>query len=98
MRTCIVQPNLVGESDRRDAKDALAEALSLVEALDVSIVETLQVNLSKVNAGLFFGSGKVDDLAQSLKAMEIDLVVLNGNLSCASHLSALSIGAQLDPP
>ncbi len=81
MRTCVVQPNLVGESDRRDAKDALAEALSLVEALDVTIVETMNVNLQKVNAGLFFGSGKVADLADALKAMDVDLVVLNGNLS-----------------
>ncbi len=81
MRTCILQPNLTNSAGQRDTGDALAEALSLVEALDVEVVETRQVNLPKVNAGQYFGSGKVKELSADLKSLDIDLVVLNGGLS-----------------
>ena len=81
MRTCILQPNLTQSSGQRDPEDALAEALSLVQALDVDVVDCFHVNLSKVNAGQYFGSGKVEELKTTLKALEIDLVVLNGTLS-----------------
>ena len=81
MRTCIIQPNLLNASNRRETSDALDEAVSLVDALDVTVVECIQVNLQKINAGQYFGSGKVDDLARTLKDQEIDLVVLNGTLT-----------------
>ena len=81
MKTCIIQPNLTKVPDRRDKDDAMTEAVSLVEALDVEIVELIHVNLAKVNSGQFFGAGKVSELGDKLKHGGIDLVVLNGSLT-----------------
>jgi len=81
MKTCIIQPNLIRGADHRDKDDALAEAASLVEALNVEIASKIHVNLAKVNSGQYFGSGKVADLSEYLKEQGVDLVVLNGNLS-----------------
>lgn len=81
MRTCIIQPVLARGVGNRDVADALVEAESLVEALDVEIVDRVNVNLPQVNAGHYFGSGKVEELHAFLKASEIELIVLNGTLS-----------------
>lgn len=81
MRTCVVHPNLVNAGKSRDPDDAIAEAISLVDALGVNVVETQVVNLSKLDAGMFLGSGKVKDFKERWKSLDVGLVVINFALS-----------------
>lgn len=81
MRTCIFHPVLSSSILERDPELALEEALSLVGALDVDIVHSDRVNISKVLSGQFFGSGKAKEIGELLHSLEADLVVVNGTLS-----------------
>lgn len=61
---------------------ALAEAVSLTEALpDLELVGSTVVRLPKARAGTFFGSGKVEELAQTFAAEDIGLVIIDGPVS-----------------
>ncbi len=81
-RAAVIHPNLKGRAvQRRLPENALAEAVSLAEALDLKIMCALVVPISKPKAGELFGSGKVDELAQLFESDEVDLVIIDGLLS-----------------
>ncbi len=81
-RAAVLHPNLKGRVvQRRLPENALAEAVSLAEALDLDVCNALVVPISKPNAGELFGSGKVEELDQLFKANEVELVVVDGLLS-----------------
>ncbi len=82
LRAAVLHPNLKGRVvQRRLPENALAEAVSLTEALDLDIRSALVVPISKPNAGELFGSGKVEELDKLFKAEEVDLVIVDGLLS-----------------
>ncbi len=82
LRAAVLHPNLKGRvQQRRLPENALSEAVSLTEALDLDIRAALVVPISKPNAGELFGSGKVEELDQLFKAEEVDLVIVDGLLS-----------------
>ncbi len=82
LRAAVIHPNLKGRvGQRRLPENALAEAVSLAEALELDIRTALVVPISKPNAGELFGSGKVEELDQLFKAEEVDLVIVDGLLS-----------------
>jgi len=82
IRAAVLHPNLKGRvQQRRLPENALAEAVSLAEALDLEITSTLVVPISKPNAGELFGSGKVEELRAAFEADEVDLVIVDGLLS-----------------
>ncbi|HSF95312.1 MAG TPA: GTPase HflX [Thermohalobaculum sp.] len=64
-----------------DPDDALDEARALARAIDVDLAGSAVVAVPKVNPATLFGSGKVDEIATQLAAGEIDVVVVNGELS-----------------
>jgi len=81
-RAAVLHPNLKGRVvQRRLPENALAEAVSLAEALDLDIRSALVVPVPKPNAGELFGSGKVEELAQMFEAEEVELVIVDGLLS-----------------
>ncbi len=82
MRTRVLHPHLTGTQTRRAPQRALEEAVSLTEALDeLELVDAMVVPVPRPRAGTLFGPGKVDELAESCKAQEIDLVVVDGPVS-----------------
>ncbi|WP_299369914.1 GTPase HflX [uncultured Tateyamaria sp.] len=78
-RAWVLHPDIKSDPDRREAKFALAEAVSLAHALpELEVVGSEIVPLPRVRAGLLFGSGKIEELAQRLKAAEVELVLIDG--------------------
>ena len=78
-RAYVLHPDLKTARQRRLAEHGLAEAVSLAGAmpgLDVQGAEV--VRLARLHPGHLFGSGKVEELTTTLKALEIDLVLVDG--------------------
>jgi GTP-binding protein HflX len=67
-----------GASDPSDAHD---EACSLVRAIDVEPVGSVIVPISRANPATMIGSGKITELSAVFTAGEIDVVVINDELS-----------------
>lgn len=78
--TLVLHPRLPRTDTRYEAY-VLEEAVGLAEALGVDSVMSEVVNLRQVNAGQFFGRGKVDDIRMRCKVENISLVIVNGALS-----------------
>ncbi|NRB05732.1 MAG: GTPase HflX [Rhodobacteraceae bacterium] len=78
-RAWVLHPDIKSDPDRRDATFALDEAVSLARALpDLEVIGAEVVPLARPQPGLLFGTGKVDELADALKAAEIELVLIDG--------------------
>ena len=80
-RVYLVHPVLKAPGATSDPADALGEACALVRAIDVDLAGSAIVPVSRPNAATLIGSGKVADLAAGFAADEIDVVVVNGELS-----------------
>ncbi len=78
-RAWVLHPDIKTNKERRDAGPALQEAVSLALALpELDVVGKTIVPLPKPQAGFLFGSGKVEELGQQLKAAEVELVLIDG--------------------
>jgi len=70
------------KSSRRDPQLALEEAVSLALALpSIEIVGAELVSLPRAQAGMLFGSGKIEELKKAFEAAEVDLVLVDGPVS-----------------
>ena len=69
----------VGE--RRDALARLAEAVGLAEAIDLDVVLQDVVNLVRPTPATLLGRGQVERFAELVKALEVDLVVIDSALT-----------------
>ncbi|MEM9716187.1 MAG: GTPase HflX [Pseudomonadota bacterium] len=82
MRALLLHPDLTKDPNRRDAMDALAEGESLARALgDIDLVLSEVVRLRDPQAGLLFGKGKLEEIAELIAEHEIGLVLINGSVS-----------------
>ncbi len=81
MRTLVLHPDIYGRDQRRAPENALEEAVSLTEALDLEVVASFVVPVSKPVAGTLFRSGKVEELGALCAADDIGLVIFDGPLS-----------------
>ena len=78
----VIHPEIRGNDLLRDADSALAEAVSLAQALPgIQVMDGLVVRLPRAQPGMLFGSGKVDELKTRIEADEIDLVLIDGPVS-----------------
>ncbi len=79
MRAFVLHPDIKSAADRRDPVAALAEAVALAHALpDLEVVGSDVVRLAKAQAGLLFGSGKIDELKALFAELEVGLVLVDG--------------------
>ncbi|MBL4906477.1 MAG: GTPase HflX [Sneathiella sp.] len=62
----------------RDPEGCLAEAVSLTAAINLNVIHSEVVALSKPKPGTLFGEGKLDDFADFIKANDIVVVVIDG--------------------
>jgi len=67
------------DSDRADAR--LEEATGLAQALDLTTVEAAIEPLRRVDAGGFFGSGKIEEIAERVRAADASVVIIDAALS-----------------
>lgn len=85
MRTLVLHPDAGRKGNGRPPQDALAEAVSLAQALDLVVVEARVVALPRRRAGTLFGSGKVDEIAAEIAEAEIGLVIVDGTLTAVQQ-------------
>ena len=78
-RAYVLHPDLKTAHHRRMAEHRLAEAVALAAAMpNLDVLGAEVVRLSKLHPGHLFGSGKVEELKTTLKALEVDLVLVDG--------------------
>jgi GTP-binding protein HflX len=72
-----------GEPDSfdRTAQSRLEEAVGLAEAIDLEVAATFVAPLVKPRPATLIGQGKVDEIAASAKAQNVELVIVNAQLS-----------------
>tara|TARA_R100000322_G_scaffold126500_1_gene82999 strand:+ start:18482 stop:19765 length:1284 start_codon:yes stop_codon:yes gene_type:complete len=81
-RAWVIHPELTSDQERRDAEPALEEAVSLALALPgLEVVGSQIVRLAKPHPGHLFGTGKTEELAEGIKAKDIELVLIDGPVS-----------------
>jgi GTPase len=70
-----------GEPPDRSAESRLAEAVGLARAIDVEVVDELVVQLGTPVPATLMGRGKVTEIAARVAEHEVELVVVNAQLS-----------------
>jgi GTP-binding protein HflX len=81
MRTLVLHPDLPARRAARLPQNALEEARSLAEALDLDVIDARVVPLPKARSGSLFGSGKLEELGTFIAENEIGLVIVDGPLT-----------------
>lgn len=78
-RAWVLHPDLKSDPARRLAEPALQEAASLAEALpDLEVVGSDIVRLPKIQPGMLFGSGKIEELRGVFHDNAVELVLIDG--------------------
>ncbi len=78
----MLHPDLKTARTRRLPEHGLAEAVSLAGALpNIDVLGAEVVRLPKLHPGTLFGSGKVEELQARIKALHVDLVLVDGPVS-----------------
>jgi GTP-binding protein HflX len=65
----------------RDPAARLSEAVGLAKAIDLAVVETVSVRLTRPNAAAFLGKGKVQELGALIDSRQISLAIVDDALS-----------------
>ena len=82
MRAFVLHPDLKSDRARRLPENGLAEAVSLAAALpNIDVVGGEVVRLARLHPGFLFGSGKVEDLKDRFKTLDVGLVLVDGSVS-----------------
>lgn len=76
----VLLAGLQGQQDQ-DIDYELAELANLAEANNLQPVETFLQKLDRPNPATYFGKGKVEELGQAVQSYEVDLIVVNDELS-----------------
>lgn len=78
-RAWVLHPDVKSNRQRRDADPALEEAIALAAALpNLSVEGGDVVRLPKLHPGMLFGSGKIEELKNTFKSRDIELVLIDG--------------------
>jgi len=81
-RGYILHADIKADHNRRPAQPALEEAAALALALPgLDLVGAEIVPLPKVQPGMLFGSGKIEELHHRLDEAEVELVLIDGPVS-----------------
>ncbi len=80
-RALIIHPVRSGAAQARDPKARLEEAVGLALALDLEITETLISPLRGRTPATLFGSGKVEEFRLLCEVEDIDVVVIDDQLT-----------------
>ena len=67
--------------ERGDVRQAMEEAEGLVQAINMPVLESMQVNVGRMHPGRLFGKGTLDNIAQKTEELKPDVVMVNYTLS-----------------
>ncbi len=89
LKALVIQPVIQSAREKHTSEDAnylLQEAMNLTKALDdIKIQEGQIVKLNTVTPATLFGSGKVSELKALIEEQEIDVLVVNEDLTPAQQ-------------
>lgn len=74
-------PAAASDTNQRSFAARLDEAVGLAAAIDLTVVEPIQVLLTALRPATYLGKGKVEELAERIRIEEIGLVVMDCALS-----------------
>ena len=78
----VLHPDIKTDRTRRSPHDALTEATALANALPgLKVMGEMVVRLPRAHPGKLFGKGKIAELSQLFKAVEVQLVLIDGHVS-----------------
>jgi GTP-binding protein HflX len=77
----VIHPLRANAPDLRDPEARLAEATGLAEALDLQVRDARAVPLRAPVPATLFGRGKVEELANVARALEVDVVIVDDQLT-----------------
>ena len=78
----VLHPDIKTDRSRRSPHDALTEATALANALPgLKVMGEMVVRLPRAHPGKLFGKGKIAELSQLFKAVEVQLVLIDGHVS-----------------
>lgn len=80
-RVMVLHPYTRGEPNLRAPEACLEEAMGLARAIDLKIQHAEIINLPKINAATYFGTGTVERLAQSVHENAVELAFVDTALS-----------------
>ena len=87
-RTCVLYPALAHQpaahrarEPAREPEGRLAEAVSLARAIDLDVVFAEVVRLQKPRPATLFGLGRVEAVAETASAHDLELVIVDGVLT-----------------
>ncbi len=80
-RAWVIHPEIKNDNDRREPTAALEEAIALADALPgLDVIGSEIVRLPRRHPGMLFGTGKIEELKQRIKAAEVELVLIDGHV------------------
>ena len=88
VRAFLVGVNL---KDDPDFAYSLEELSSLEEACNMEVVGVETQNVSQINAGVYVGTGKVDEIKAAAHMLEADVVVFDNTLTPMQHKNLTEI-------
>src|SRR3984893_6449995 len=74
-----------GAEQRAERESLLAELDSLVDTLDIPVIDRLLVKIQDRNPRYFVGSGKAEEITDHAKQLEVDVIVFDNGLSPAQQ-------------
>lgn len=78
-RAWVIHPDIKSDIGRKSAEPALKEAVALAEAMpELDVHGATVVPLSRPQAGMLFGKGKIEELRIIFSDNDIDLVLIDG--------------------
>lgn len=63
------------------ARDDLAELTALAESAGAVVVDKFRQRIRKINAALYIGTGKAEQLAERVRRFKADVIIFDNNLS-----------------
>ncbi len=80
-KALVLHPEVSGHIISRSSEMALEEIVSLTRAIDLDVVGARIFNVSKIQAGAFFGKGQREMVAEAVEDLEPEIVIVNFSLS-----------------
>ena len=64
-----------------DFENSMQELKELAYACNIEVIDKITQNLDVINNALYVGTGKVDEIKESINRLDVDLVIFNDELS-----------------
>jgi GTPase len=84
-RALVVHPDISGQRSARPADAALAEAVSLTAAINLDVRHAMVIAVKKRRPATLLGAGAVSDIKTTCEMDEIDIVIVDTQLSPAQQ-------------